>query len=51
MESKDELKTIDIKYCTCYYFNYKITDRDILVFDNVLFDEDLYKKIRKHFDL
>ena len=29
MDSKEELKTIDIKYCTCYYFDDKITDRDI----------------------
>ena len=29
MESKDELKEIDFKNRTCYYFDYIITDRDI----------------------
>ena len=29
MESKDELKEIDIKNSTCYYFDYVMKDRDI----------------------
>ena len=33
MESKNELKEIDIKNCTCYYFHDKITDRDIYSVD------------------
>ena len=37
MERKDELKEIDMKYCTCYYFEDIIRDLDI-DFDNVLFD-------------
>ena len=29
MKSKNELKEIDIKNCTCYLFDDIITDRDI----------------------
>ena len=38
MESNDELKEIDIKNCTCYYFDdiIKIEDFD---FDNILINE------------
>ena len=43
MESKDELKEIDIKNRTSYYFDDIITDRDSN-FDNILLDEKLYKK-------
>ena len=42
MESKDELKEIDIKNRTCYYFDYIITDRDIYS-DDILLDEKLYE--------
>ena len=42
MESKDELKGIDIKNCACYYFDDLIRDFDIN-FDNTLLDEKLYK--------
>ena len=42
MESKDELKEIDIKNGTCYYFDYIITDRDIYS-DDILLDEKLYE--------
>ena len=42
MESKDELKEIDIKKRTCYYFDdiMRVTDID---FDNILSDEKSYK--------
>ena len=41
MESNDELKEIDIKNCTCYYFNHiiKIEDFDL---NNILIDEKSY---------
>ena len=42
MESKDELKEIDFKNRTCYYFDYIITDRDIYS-DDILLDEKLYE--------
>ena len=40
----DELKQINIKNCTCYYFDdiLKIEDFDI---DNILIDEKSYKNI------
>ena len=43
MKSKNELKEIDIKNCTCYYFDDIITDRDI--YSAIL----LHKKIMKIF--
>ena len=50
MESNDELKEINIKNRTCYYFDevIKIEDCD---FDNILFDGKWYKNILvyKHF--
>ena len=42
MESKDELKEIDFKNRTCYYFDDIIRDLDI-DFDNILLDEKSYK--------
>ena len=42
MESKDQLKEIDIKNCMCYYFDNTFTDRDIYSVD-VLLDEKMYK--------
>ena len=36
MESKDELKEIDIKNHTCYYFDDIIKDRDIYSIDTLL---------------
>ena len=44
MKSKDELKEIDIKNRTCYYFEDIVTDRDIYSVDN-LFDEKIYDNI------
>ena len=35
MESKDELKEIDIKNCTCYCFYDIKTDRDFCSHDNL----------------
>ena len=42
MESKDELKEVDIKNRTCYYFDDMIRDLHI-DFDNILLDEKSYK--------
>ena len=44
MESNDRLKEIDIKNCTCYYFDdmIKIKDFDL---DNILIDEKSYENI------
>ena len=44
MESKDELKEIDIKNGTCYYFDDIIKDVDIY-FSDILLDEKLYKNV------
>ena len=43
MESKDELKEIDIKNCMCYYFYdiMRVFDRDI-DFSDILLDKKLY---------
>ena len=43
MESNDELKEIDNKNHTCYYFNDIIKDRDF-DFDNISLDRKSYKK-------
>ena len=45
MESKDELQEIDIKNCTCYYFDdiTRTRNRDIYSSD-ILLDEILHKK-------
>ena len=40
MERKDELKEIDIKNRTCYYFDDILTNRDIYSVD-ILLDEKL----------
>ena len=42
MESRDELKEINIKSRTCYYFDNIVTDRDT-DFSQILLDEKLYK--------
>ena len=42
MESKNELKEIDIKYCACFYFGDIIKAIDIN-FNDILLDENLYK--------
>ena len=44
MKSKDELKEIDIKNRTCYYFEdiMRVWDRDT-DFSDILLDEKLYK--------
>ena len=49
MESKDELKEIDIKNCTCYYFDdiIRTRNRDIYSSD-ILLDEKLYKENHKN---
>ena len=43
MKSKDELKEIDIKNCTCFYFDdiIRARNRDIHSTD-ILLDEKLY---------
>ena len=42
MESKDELKQIDIKNRTCYYFDDIITNRDIYSV-GILLDKKIYE--------
>ena len=44
MKSKNELKEIDIKNRAFYYFDDKITDRDIYSVD-ILLDEKMYENI------
>ena len=45
MESKDELKEIDIKNCTCYYFDDIIRARNTDIYStDILLDEKLYKE-------
>ena len=44
MESKDELKEIDIKNLTCYYFDDIMKARDIESENNLL-DEKIHKNI------
>ena len=46
MENKDELKEIDIKNRTCYYFDDIITDRDIYSV-NILLDKKSYETYNK----
>ena len=49
MESKDELKGIDIKNCACYYFDdiIRARNRDIYSTD-ILLEEKLYKENHKN---
>ena len=44
MEWNDELKEIDIKNCTCYYFDNIMASRDIYS-GNILLEEKLYKNV------
>ena len=47
MESKDKLKEVNIKNCTCYYFDdiIGVLDRDSdFDFNDILLDEKLYKE-------
>ena len=44
MESKDKLKEIVIKNCTCYYFD-DIIKIDEFDFDGILIDEKSYENI------
>ena len=44
MDSKDQLKEIDIKSRTCYYFN-GITKIEVFNLDNILIDEKSYESI------
>ena len=44
MESNDKLKEIDIKNCTCYYFD-DITKIQGFEIDNILIDEKSYENI------
>ena len=44
MDSKDELKEIDVKNRNCYYFDDIMTVRDIGVSD-ILLNEKLHEKI------
>ena len=45
MGSNNELKEINIKNCTCYYFNHIIEDFD---FDNILLHEKPQEKLAFH---
>ena len=49
MESKDELKELGIKNCTCYYFDDIIRNLDI-DFDNILLDKNHIKINKKYFN-
>ena len=44
MDSNDEVKEIDIKNCTCYYFNSLIKIEDFNP-NNILIDEKPYQNI------
>ena len=44
MESNDELKEINIKNCTCYYFDDIIKTKDFDLY-NILIDEKSYKNV------
>ena len=44
MDSKDELKEIDIKNCTCYYFD-DIMKVGGIAFSNILLEEKSYENI------
>ena len=44
MESNDKLKDIDIKNCTCYYFD-DIIKIEYFYLDNILIDEKSYKNV------
>ena len=44
MDSNNELKDIDIKKCSCYYFDDIITIENFN-FDNILIDKKSYKNI------
>ena len=48
MESKDELKEIDIKNRACYYFDNIMRARDI-DFSDFILDKKLYKRNMKIF--
>ena len=48
MESKDELKSIDIKNCTCYYFGDTIKGRDIYSV-HIFLDEKSYETYKNIF--
>ena len=51
MESKDELKEIDIKSRTCYCFDDKMRAWDIEIYTNfsgILLDKKLYKEINEN---
>ena len=43
MESNNELKEIDIKNCTCYYFD-DIMNIGAFNFNNILLDKKSYEK-------
>ena len=47
VKSKSEVKEINIKNRTCYYFEDIVTDRDIYSID-VLLDEKIYENISVH---
>ena len=54
MERKGKLKEIDIKNCTCYYFDdiMRAWDIDIYTdFGGILLDEKVYRKKQKYFNL
>ena len=43
MECRNDFKKIDIKNCTCYYFDYIIRDEDVNL--DILLDEKSYESI------
>ena len=47
VKSKSEVKEINIKNRTCYYFEDIVTDRDIYSID-ILLDEKIYENISVH---
>ena len=49
MESKNEVKEIDIKNCTCWYFDDIMRDADVYSGDNLLTKNE--KNVRKYFNL
>ena len=49
MESKNEVKEIDIKNCTCWYFDDIMRDADVYSGNNLLTKNK--KNVRKYFNL
>ena len=49
MESKNEVKEIDIKNCTCWYIDVIMREADVYSGDNLLTKNK--KNVRKYFNL